>query len=81
MGQAISGLEELSHDEGMRRLAEAREKAQLDELARINTAQRIGREEGKLEDARAMVADGLTLEKIMKYTGLPIEELERLSSK
>ncbi len=37
-----------------------------------------GREEGKRDDARKMKADGLDAEIISKYTGLPVEEIEKL---
>ena len=42
----------------------------------------VGRAEGitsqRLETARSMLADGLTLEKIMRYTGLSKEEIDKL---
>ena len=46
----------------------------------------IGRAEGRaegitsqrLDTARSMLADGLTLEKIMRYTGLSKEEIDKL---
>lgn len=38
-----------------------------------------GRAEGKAEDAKAMLKDGLPLEKVMAYTGLSKEEVEALT--
>jgi predicted transposase/invertase (TIGR01784 family) len=37
-----------------------------------------GRKEGRLEDARAMLTDGMPLEKVVKYTGLSAADLEKL---
>lgn len=37
-----------------------------------------GMAEGKTESARAMKADGMPIELISKYTGLAVEEIERL---
>lgn len=41
----------------------------------MNTWIRTGYLEGKLETARAMPKDGITIEHILKYTGLTQEEL------
>ena len=38
-----------------------------------------GKAEGKAEDAKAMLKDGLPLEKVMAYTGLSKEEVEALT--
>ena len=38
-----------------------------------------GKAEGKAEDAKAMLKDGLPLEKVMAYTGLSKEEVEALA--
>lgn len=37
-----------------------------------------GKMEGKIEIARGMKADGVSIEKISKYTGLSEEEIEKL---
>ena len=37
-----------------------------------------GREEAKIETARKMLSDGLSIELIAKYSGLSIEELQKL---
>ena len=52
----------------------------------INTAKKEGKEEGRAEgkaeanidNARKMKADGMPTELIAKYTGLTIEEIEKL---
>ena len=52
----------------------------------INTAKKEGKEEGRAEgkaeanmdNARKMKADGMPVELITKYTGLTIEEIEKL---
>jgi len=36
------------------------------------------KQEGKIEDAINMIKDGLSIDKIIKYTGLPESELEKL---
>ena len=33
--------------------------------------------EGKIEFAKAMIADGVPIDKIMHYTGLTLEEVEK----
>jgi predicted transposase YdaD len=38
---------------------------------------REGKREGKLETAVAMLGDGLPLETVSKYTGIPADELAR----
>ena len=38
------------------------------------------KEEGKKEDARNMLADGLPPDKIVQYTGLTLEDVARLSA-
>ena len=39
-----------------------------------------GRAEGRAEVARGMLADGIPVDKIAKYTNLSIEEIEALKS-
>jgi predicted transposase/invertase (TIGR01784 family) len=39
---------------------------------------REGKREGKLEDAKNMLADGLPPEQIIRYTGLSPEQIESL---
>ncbi|MBP5463606.1 MAG: hypothetical protein J6Y13_00250, partial [Treponema sp.] len=39
-----------------------------------------GWDDGKLEDARNMLADGLPVEKIVQYTGLSVEDIQTLAA-
>ena len=39
-----------------------------------------GKIEGKIEDALNMLADGLSIEKIVKYTGLTRAQIEKLAT-
>ena len=38
-----------------------------------------GRKEAKLETARAMLKDGVSIDKVSAYTSLPIEEIAELN--
>jgi predicted transposase/invertase (TIGR01784 family) len=49
-----------------------------DERGRIEYALQEGKIEGKIETARKMLADSLPIETISKYTGLAIDEIEKL---
>ncbi|MDE6821915.1 hypothetical protein [Bacteroides acidifaciens] len=65
-------------------------KAYRDIVNAVNTARKEGHEEGleeglkkgreeeKMEIVRKMKSDGLSDDVIAKYTGLPIEEIERI---
>ena len=53
-----------------------REKALSDWTSGINHARREGREEGRKETARNMMANGEPVDKIIRYTGLTREEIE-----
>lgn len=44
----------------------------------IFTAKGEGRQEGHAEDARRMKEDGMSAVLISKYTGLTVEEIEKL---
>ena len=58
-------------------------RTELDIIAQTDYAVRQGRAagkaEGKAEVAKAMLKDGLPLEKVMAYTGLSKEEAEALT--
>jgi predicted transposase/invertase (TIGR01784 family) len=47
----------------------------------IDNSHEEGRKEGKLDDAARMLADGVTIEKIIKYTGLSRNEVTGLQKK
>ena len=48
----------------------------IDDIA--NTRYWEGKEEGKVEDARAMLADGMKESLVAKYTGLSLEKIAAL---
>ena len=54
-----------------------------DMMERINLAKQEGLEEGALqkalETARNMLTDGISLDSVSKYSGLPLETLEQLA--
>ena len=69
-------------NESERYLYELREKGQRDYDSAIITAEKRGEKrgklEGKLEDARAMLAEDMSLGLTAKITGLSVEELKTL---
>jgi predicted transposase/invertase (TIGR01784 family) len=65
---------EFSKDEIAQMQYEYELRAELDYNMHIEDA----REEGKLDVARAMLADGIPLDKVIKYTGLSVADLEPL---
>jgi predicted transposase/invertase (TIGR01784 family) len=84
--KTVGVLKEMSNDEIERALADARQKAIWDKAAEqdyeINEARRSGlkegREEGKVEDARAMRAKGYPISDIAEITGLSPNEIKEL---
>lgn len=76
----------LANDKEVLRLYHLREMAQIDYNSGMKKAKDEGRAEGraegkaeeKIEVARNMKADGESVEKIMRYTGLSKEEIEKL---
>ena len=83
-------LMSISQDERERAVFRSRRMYQTDLQSDLATAEdrgerrgrSIGRQEGKqeqrLEIARSMIADGEPVEKIMRYTGLTLAEIDRL---
>ncbi len=88
--EAKKEVEYLTGDEEVKRLAELREKWEMDRNSEIGQAQKEGeakgRAEGKaegisernIEIAKSMLKDGIDLEIVMKYTGLSKKEVEEL---
>lgn len=72
--KAVGVLKELSQDERTKLLYEAREKARRDEQARIMEAY----VEGIAKVAINLYRNGMTVNDIMKFTGLTKEETEKL---
>ena len=88
IGQAMGKLKELSADEELRRVAELRQKAILDEKAIKRRAEEIGREEGikegikeeKINMTKKLLSEKMDFSFIAKVTGLPITEIEKIAS-
>ena len=82
MKEAKEKLETMSEDERIRKLAELREKAILDEREIEYTGYCKGKEEGiktgKLETAKNMKKMGMSLETIIEVTNLTKEDIENL---
>ena len=80
--KANEKMEFLANDKEVLRLYHLREMAQFDYNSGMKKAKDEGRTEGRdernLEIARNMKADGEPMEKIMRYTGLTKEEIEKL---
>lgn len=56
------------------------EGAERDRTSSIHSAERRGRRKQALSSARNMLADGLPLEKVVRYTGLSVEDLRALET-
>ncbi len=81
-------LEQVSGDEKLRRIAELKEKAILDEKAALDYATEKGRAEGLAEGMAQfnalilnMFKNGATLEQLEKFTGLDRKKLEEIKNK
>ena len=65
-----------------RRLAELREKWEMDRVSAINHATRKGKSEGKEEEkieiAKEMLKEKMPIEMIIKFTKLTKEEIEKI---
>ena len=60
-----------------RRLAELREKWEMDRISAINHATRKGKEEKSIEIAKKMLKEKVPVEMIEKFTELSKEEIEK----
>ena len=77
--QAMNRIRVLSADEEARRLAFVRERALRDEVSLLNEAKREGREEGREEVARNLIAMNLLAdEQIAAASGLTEVEVKAL---
>lgn len=72
--KAMKELKQLSQDEELRRVAELKEKAILDEMM----AQNAWKKEGVKETAKKLLQLNYTIEEIIKITGLSKEEIENI---
>lgn len=82
INKAKEELEKISSDEHERYLAELREKYIMDQKA-IESAGyykgiKEGRKEGKIDVARKLLQQGITIEVISQVTGFTKEEIEKL---
>lgn len=68
--EAKKKLEDMSNDVIMQRLAEWAESAEHDEASVKAMARRRGMQEGKIDIAKKMKAEGIEIELIMKITQL-----------
>ncbi|MDR0361883.1 MAG: hypothetical protein LBJ46_04245 [Planctomycetota bacterium] len=92
MAEAVAKLMELSADEKARLRAEARDKWQWDNAARMRQSREEGeaagraegkaegRAEGKIEVARRMLRAKMPLSQIADLTGWPAADVERLAT-
>jgi predicted transposase/invertase (TIGR01784 family) len=76
---AIDSMRKAYARDEVRELIEAREKAERDEMSRMAHAERKGREKGREEVARRMLAEGFSLEQIQRITEVSPEQLGKWS--
>ena len=76
--KAKNVLYEMSEDEKLQRLAELREKWDIDERSALSSAKEEGIENTKLEIARKMKDENMDIQIIIKITGLSKEVIENL---
>ena len=86
--KARKELDYLTGDAAVRRMAELREKWEMDEIAVKKNAERIGRKEGnvegrmaeKKETAKKLLLKNMKIEEIIEITGLTEEEIKEIKS-
>ena len=75
----------LTGDAEVRRLAELREKWEMDRINAISYATKVGKEEGMKEGiiktAKKLLKMGMTIEQVMEATELKKEEIEKIAKK
>ena len=80
--RALTVEDVFTKNEEERRFYELREKGRRDYLNAIETSERRGKIEGKIEGkmetAILMLADDMPLDRISKFTGLSLQEIEAL---
>ena len=76
--KANEELEYLTGDDAVRRIAFLRDKAERDYITNMSGAREEGAKKAKIEIAKAMLAEGMEKEKIIKITGLTEEEMEEI---
>jgi predicted transposase/invertase (TIGR01784 family) len=82
LGKAMTALEYLSQSAEARRLYEMRQKALHDEASMLEGAREEGERRGEtrktVDIARKMLAKGMDIDEIVEFSGLTVEEIERL---
>lgn len=68
----------LTGDEEVQRLAELREKWEMDYISGTNYARAEGEKNKSIEIAKELLKENMTIEKISHITGLTIEEIENI---
>ena len=76
--KANTVLYQMSEDEELQRLAELREKWDLDERSALGHAREDGEEKAKNEIARKLKSKGIDIAVIIETTGLTKEEIEKI---
>jgi len=83
--KAHNEFKKFTADEHLREIYESRLKAQRDHAYFMEVAREEGLKEGieqaVIETAQKMLADGLAVDVISKYTGLTVEKINTLQSK
>lgn len=71
-------LEEMSADEQKRWEYEMRQKAIRDQRHMLASGRREGERKKAVEMAREMLKDKMPIEKVAKYAGLSVEDIQKL---
>jgi predicted transposase/invertase (TIGR01784 family) len=79
MRKTVGILKKLSADERTRMLYEERERARMDELARMRGSYSKGRQEEKVEVAQNLLSLGVDPETVAKASGLALEKIQELA--
>ena len=77
--EAVEKLDRISEDEKMQRIIELREKAIRDEHAIYDKGIDDGAEKEKLQIAQNMLKENISIDIIIKVTGLTKEEIEKIN--
>ena len=86
--KAREEMEYLTGDEAVRRLAELREKWEMDYISEMSLAEERGKEKGikqgkkeeKRKIAKKLLEKGVTISEIQEITGLEIEEILKVKN-
>lgn len=76
--KARTEMEYLTGDEEVRRMAELREKWEMDYISASNSGKRDGAQKEKIEIAKKLLKLEIDIEKIIEATGLSKEEIEKI---